>query len=154
MDRTARDGPRAGAVPAHPRRIRRPDRGGARAARAVERAGVGIIMADPSWVGGVTVARKVADLAALHLRPFTPHDCTGPITLAVGVHLCLNAENALLQEMVRAFYFGWYDELVSGQPVFEAGRLRPAAAPGHGVAIRDEVRSWEDLEVRSSPHRG
>ena len=120
----------------------------------LERAGVGIIMADPSWVGGVTVARKVADLAALHLRPFTPHDCTGPITLAVGVHLCLNAENALLQEMVRAFYFGWYDELVSGQPVFEAGRLRPAAAPGHGVAIRDEVRSWEDLEVRSSPHRG
>jgi galactonate dehydratase len=120
----------------------------------LERAGVGIVMADPSWVGGVTAARKVADLAALYLRPFTPHDCTGPITLAVGVHLCLNAENALVQEMVRAYYFGWYDELVTGQPVFEAGRLRPADAPGHGVAIRDEVRSWDDLEVRSSPLRG
>jgi L-alanine-DL-glutamate epimerase-like enolase superfamily enzyme len=116
----------------------------------LERAGVGIIMADPSWVGGVTAARKVADLAALYLRPFTPHDCSGPVTLAVGVHLCLHAENALAQEMVRAYYYGWYEELVVGQPAFAAGRLRPADAPGHGVAIRDEVRSWEDLEVRAS----
>jgi galactonate dehydratase len=120
----------------------------------LEQAGVGIIMTDPSWVGGVTVARKVADLAALYLRPFTPHDCTGPITLAVGVHLCLNAANALAQEMVRAFYFGWYDELVTGQPVFEGGRLRPTDAPGHGVAIRDGVRSWADVEVRTSTMRG
>jgi L-alanine-DL-glutamate epimerase-like enolase superfamily enzyme len=56
-----------------------------------------------------------------------------------------------MQEMVRAYYFGWYDELVSGQPHFEAGRLRATDAPGHGVTIRDEVRSWDDLEVRTSP---
>ena len=111
----------------------------------LERVGVGIIMTDPSWDGGITVARKVADLAALYLRPFTPHDCSGPVTLAVGVHLCLHAENALVQEMVRAFYFGWYDEVVSGLPVFTAGRLRAAEGPGHGVAIRPEVREWDDL---------
>ena len=116
----------------------------------LERAGVQIVMVDPSWAGGVTVARKVADLAALYHRPFTPHDCTGPVTLAVGVHLCLHAENALLQEMVRAYYFGWYDELVTGQPLFEAGRLKPSAGAGHGVELRDTARSWPDMQVRTS----
>lgn len=120
----------------------------------LERAGVGIIMTDPSWAGGVSAARRIADLAALYLRPFTPHDCSGPITLAVGVHLCLHAENALLQEMVRAYYFGWYQELVEGLPTFEAGRMRVSDLPGHGVALRPEVRSGEDLVVRSSTGAG
>jgi L-alanine-DL-glutamate epimerase-like enolase superfamily enzyme len=117
----------------------------------LERAGVGIIMTDPSWVGGVTAARKVADLAALYLRPFMPHDCTGPVTLSVGVHLCLHAENALLQEMVRAYYFGWYDEMVDGLPIFETGRLRPPDRPGHGAVLRDGFRSSEGVAVRTSP---
>jgi L-alanine-DL-glutamate epimerase-like enolase superfamily enzyme len=116
----------------------------------LEKANVGIVMADPSWVGGVTPSRTIADLAALYLRPFTPHDCTGPVTLAVGVHLCLHAPNALMQEMVRAYYFGWYDELVEGLPVFEAGRLRPAARPGHGAALRGGVRAWDDMRIRVS----
>jgi len=116
----------------------------------LERAGVGIIMTDPSWNGGISVARRVADLAALHLRPFTPHDCSGPVTLATGVHLCINAENALIQEMVRAYYFGWYEEVASGLPTFEAGRLRPTGAPGHGVSLRPEVRGWDDTMMRTS----
>jgi galactonate dehydratase len=116
----------------------------------LEKAGVGIIMTDPSWVGGVTAARKVADLAAIYLRPFMPHDCTGPVTLATGVHLCLHAENALLQEMVRAYYFGWYAEVVDGLPEFEAGRLRPPNRPGHGAVLRDEFRAADDVRIRSS----
>ena len=117
----------------------------------LEKAGVGIIMTDPSWVGGVTAARKVADLAALHLRPFMPHDCTGPVTLSVGVHLCLHAENALLQEMVRAYFFGWYNEMVDGLPIFEAGRLRPPDRPGHGAVLRDGFRSSEGVTIQTSP---
>jgi L-alanine-DL-glutamate epimerase-like enolase superfamily enzyme len=116
----------------------------------LERAGVGIIMTDPSWDGGITVARRVADLAALYLRPFTPHDCSGPVTLAVGVHLCLNAENALVQEMVRAYYFGWYDEVVTGLPVFESGRLRASDGFGHGIDIRAEVRDRDDVVTQTS----
>ncbi len=116
----------------------------------LEHAGVGIIMNDSAWSGGVSVARRVADLAALHLRPFTPHDCSGPVTLAVGVHLCLHAENALIAEMVRAYYWGWYAELVTGLPLFDAGRLRPTGEPGHGVSLRPEVRAWDDVSVRTS----
>jgi L-alanine-DL-glutamate epimerase-like enolase superfamily enzyme len=98
-------------------------------------------MADPGWVGGVTEARRVADLAALYGRPFTPHDCTGPVCLAVGVHLCTSLENALVQEIVRAYYYGWYAELAGGLPLLERGRIRPLDTPGHGIELREELRS-------------
>ena len=47
----------------------------------------------------------------------------------------------MLQEMVRAYYFGWYAELVDGLPIFDAGRLRPADRPGHGAVLRDGFRA-------------
>ena len=53
-----------------------------------------------------------------------------------------------MQEMVRAFYFGWYDAFVTGQPTFERGWLTPAARPGHGVEIRPEARTG--LAIRES----
>lgn len=116
----------------------------------LERGAVGIVMADPGWVGGVTEARRVADLAALYGRPFTPHDCTGPVNLAVGVHLCTSLENALVQEIVRAYYFGWYGELALGLPPLADGRIRPAQAPGHGIELRPEFRVAAGVEVRTT----
>jgi L-alanine-DL-glutamate epimerase-like enolase superfamily enzyme len=107
----------------------------------LEQGAVGIVMADPGWVGGVTEARRVADLAGLYGRPFTPHDCTGPVGLAVGVHLCAALENALVQEVVRAYYYGWYGELAERLPPLERGLIRPLDAPGHGIRLRDEVRA-------------
>jgi L-alanine-DL-glutamate epimerase-like enolase superfamily enzyme len=105
-------------------------------------------MTDPVWVGGVSEARRVGDLASLHQRPFTPHDCTGPVSLAVGVHLCLTAETAIFQEIVRAFYFGWYREFATGLPPLDGGRITASAAPGHGVELRPEIR--ERARVRTS----
>ena len=39
------------------------------------------------WTGGVSEIRRVADLTAAFQRSVTPHDCTGPIGLAVGTHV-------------------------------------------------------------------
>ena len=102
--------------------------------------GLGIVSADPSYCGGVTGLRRVADLAGLRLRSLNTHDCQGPVNLAISVHVALHADAAGLTEMVRAFYFGWYEEFVTGQPAFEGGWLRPADAPGHGVRLRPEIR--------------
>jgi galactonate dehydratase len=107
-------------------------------------------MVDPAWVGGVTEARRVADVAALYQRPFTTHDCTGPVNLAVGVHLCTNAENAYLQEIVRAFMFGWYGEYVSGLPSLIDGLMSPIDAPGHGVQLLPDVLQRDSVTVRVS----
>jgi L-alanine-DL-glutamate epimerase-like enolase superfamily enzyme len=116
----------------------------------LERTDVSIIMTDPCWVGGVTEARRVADLAALYQKPFTPHDCTGPIGLAVGAHLCLYAETAIFQEIVRAFYFGWYQELVDGLPALAAGVMTPDAGPGHGISFKAEFYERPDVTTQRS----
>ncbi|MFD6320787.1 MULTISPECIES: mandelate racemase/muconate lactonizing enzyme family protein [Methylorubrum] len=116
----------------------------------LERTGVGIIMSDPCWTGGVTELRRIADLAATYQRAFTPHDCTGPIGLAAGAHVALHAETAIFQEFVRAFYHGWYREVSEGLPVIENGWLSAADRPGHGVTIPDEVRKRAEWSTRTS----
>lgn len=116
----------------------------------LQRTEVAIVMTDIGWVGGITEARRVAELAALYQRPVTPHDCTGPVNLACGVHLCLHADNALIAEFVRAYYWGWYDDIAEGLPIFDGGTMRPADVPGHGVTLRDRMLTDSATSVRRS----
>jgi galactonate dehydratase len=67
---------------------------------------------------------------------------------AASVHLSMNAPNALIQECVRAFYAGWYTELVTGLPVVENGAVRPGAGPG--VELRAGLTERPDALVRRS----
>src|SRR5450830_1815092 len=59
---------------------------------------------------------KIAAMADAWQLPVAPHDCTGPVVWAASTHLSLHAPNALIQESVRAFYRGWYQELVTELP--------------------------------------
>jgi L-alanine-DL-glutamate epimerase-like enolase superfamily enzyme len=112
--------------------------------------GLGLVISDPNFVGGVTAIHRVADLAGQHRRSFASHDCGGPVNLAIGTHMALHQENGWYQEMVRAFYFGWYDELASGMPRLENGRLFALDKPGHGVELRPEAKSRPDAHLRES----
>jgi L-alanine-DL-glutamate epimerase-like enolase superfamily enzyme len=68
-----------------------------------------------------------------------------------SVHLSLNAPNALIQETVRAFFTGWYTELVSGLPVVENGTVRLGAnRPGLGVELLPGLATRPDATVRRS----
>lgn len=107
-----------------------------------------VIMIDLTWCGGVTEARKIAAMADTYQRPVTMHDCTGPVSFACGVHMSIHAPNAMLQEMTRAHYTGWYRDVVNGLPVVERGRARASQAPGHGLSLSDAVRRKPDLEIR------
>jgi L-alanine-DL-glutamate epimerase-like enolase superfamily enzyme len=63
----------------------------------------------------------------------------------------MNVRNCFIQEMVRAFYFGWYRELVTDLPPVEHGMIRPLAAPGLGLKLLPEVLRRKDCHVRRSP---
>ncbi len=106
-----------------------------------------ILMPDVGWCGGLTEARKIAVLAEAYQRPVAPHDCTGPVLLAASVHLSLSAPNALVQETVRAFYAGWYRELVTVLPVIEGGHILPPEGPGLGTELLPEVLTRRDATV-------
>jgi galactonate dehydratase len=101
----------------------------------LEREAARIIMLDLSWVGGISEAKKIASMAEAYQLPVAPHDCTGPIVFVASCHLSMNATNALIQETVRAFYTGWYTELVTDLPTIANGHLTPPPGPGLGTKL-------------------
>jgi galactonate dehydratase len=110
----------------------------------------GIAMVDLSWCGGISEARKIATLAETYQRPVMFHDCTGPVVYAASTHLSMNATNALIQESVRAFYTGWYRELVTALPEIVDGRITPPAGPGIGTELLPGLRDRPDASSRIS----
>jgi L-alanine-DL-glutamate epimerase-like enolase superfamily enzyme len=116
----------------------------------IEARAVDVVMLDLSWCGGVTEAKAIAAIAEAAELPVAPHDCTGPVVWAASCHLSLHAPNALIQECVRAFFTGWYRELASGLPVVEAGTVRPAGGPGHGVTLKPGLFERADAQRRRS----
>lgn len=66
----------------------------------LEKNAADIIMIDPTWAGGITESKKIATMAETWKRPVAMHDCTDPFTLFAGLHLAINATNAVYQETV------------------------------------------------------
>ena len=111
---------------------------------------IGVVMADLCWTGGLTEGRKIAAMADTYHRPFAPHDCVGPVGFIAGVHASFSQPNTLIQESVRAFYTGWYRELVTELPVIRDGYVLPLAGPGLGTNLLPAVFERPDLSVRRS----
>jgi L-alanine-DL-glutamate epimerase-like enolase superfamily enzyme len=109
-----------------------------------------VIMLDLSWVGGIGEAKKIAAMAESYQLPIAPHDCTGPIVLMASMHLSLNAPNALIQETVRAYYTGWYTELVTDLPLIENGYASLPNKPGLGTELLPGLMDRPDAHVRVS----
>jgi len=116
----------------------------------LERGAVDVVMVDLCWTGGLTEGRKIAALADTYHRPFAPHDCTGPVSYAAAVHASFSQPNTLIQESVRAFYNGWYKELVTEVPVIENGYVLPMQGPGLGTELLPAVFERSDLTTRRS----
>ena len=99
----------------------------------------GVIMLDLSWCGGLSEARKIASMAEAWHLPIAPHDCTGPIVLTASTHLSLNAPNALVQESVRAFYHGWYRDVVTAVPEVTNGMITVPPGAGLGTELAPDL---------------
>jgi galactonate dehydratase len=110
----------------------------------------GVAMLDLSWCGGVSEARKIAGMAEAHQIPVAPHDCTGPVVFMASCQFSLHARNTLIQESVRAFYTGWYKELVTALPDVSNGEIRLTDAPGLGIELLPDIDRRADAIVRTS----
>jgi L-alanine-DL-glutamate epimerase-like enolase superfamily enzyme len=116
----------------------------------LEKQAVDIVMIDPTWAGGITECKKVCTMAETYKRPVAMHDCTGPFTLYAGIHLAINATNAVYQESVRAYLRVNYPELVTDLPVVEKGQILAPTKPGIGTTLLPDVRRREGVVVRES----
>jgi galactonate dehydratase len=107
-----------------------------------------LLIMDMSWCGGVSEAKKIASMASTYHTPVAFHDCSGPVVLTVSTHLALHTQNCFVQEMVRAFYYGWYGDVVEGLPMLQDGHLSVSDAPGTGVTLRPDVLDRPDCRRR------
>ena len=114
----------------------------------LEMQAVGLCILDLSWCGGITEARKVAAMADTWHVPVAFHDCSGPVVLAASSHMAMHVPNIHIQEMVRAFYYGWYGDMVTQLPPIENGTIRPPEGPGLGLALDPEVKKRADARMR------
>ena len=91
-------------------------------------------MIDPTWVGGISQTRRVAELAQFYNVPVVMHDCTGPFTLLSGIHVGMAASNVAWQETLRAHIRLLYPQLIREPiPVVE-GQALPPQSPGMALA--------------------
>lgn len=116
----------------------------------LDRDAMHVVMVDLCWTGGLTEGRKIASLAETYHRPFAPHDCIGPVGFVAAVHASFSQPNTLIQESVRAFYKGWYNELVTAMPRIENGHVYPMEGAGLGVELVSGFFQRSDLSVRTS----
>jgi galactonate dehydratase len=123
---------------------------GASFRQLIEKRAASIIMIDLAWCGGISTARKIANMAEAAELPVTLHDCTGPIVYAASCALSATLPNVNYQEAVRAYFSGWYREVVDELPVITDGAVAPLEGPGLGLALRPELWHRPDAAVRFS----
>ncbi len=116
----------------------------------LDRDAMHVVMVDLCWTGGLTEGRKIAAMAETYHRPFAPHDCTGPVGFVAALHASFSQPNTLIQESVRAFYTGWYKELVTELPVIRDGYALPMEGPGLGTELQPALFERSDLITRRS----
>jgi L-alanine-DL-glutamate epimerase-like enolase superfamily enzyme len=107
-----------------------------------------MIIMDVAWCGGASEAKKIATMAEAWHTPVAFHDCTGPVALCISTHLALNVRNCWVQEMVRAFYYGWYGRYVTALPPVEKGMITVPAGPGLGMRLQPDVKSRPGVTVK------
>jgi L-alanine-DL-glutamate epimerase-like enolase superfamily enzyme len=123
--------------------------------QVVEANAADIIMPDMAWTGGLTETRKICSLADTYYLPVTSHDCIGPVAVWSAAHLMLHVPNALVVETVRAYYQGWYNEVMTEPLPVSDGMISLSDKPGLGTALREEVLNRPDahLEFSDEQHR-
>jgi galactonate dehydratase len=109
-----------------------------------------IVLVDVAWTGGLTEARRIAELAETYHLPFAPHDCTGPVTALANLHLALSMPNCPAIEVVRGFVEGYYRDILDSPIELHAGRAGLPVGAGIGAALQPGFADRPGAIVRTS----
>lgn len=104
--------------------------------------GVDVVISDITWTGGITEARRIAELADLYGVSFASHGNSGPVNVWAAAHVLTGARNAFAAEIVRVHLqpgSGYFDSVVDGPRVLANARLSAPSAPGLGIRLRDDL---------------
>lgn len=96
------------------------------------------IMIDPTWVGGISETKRIAELAQAFNIPVLMHDCTGPLTLFSGLQIDASVPGVTYQETVRAHIASFYPQLIDEKVVITDGTVPLPSRPGLGTRLLPE----------------
>ena len=105
-------------------------------------------MIDLAWCGGLSEARKIANMAEASELPVTLHDCTGPIVYAASCALVGDAAECLLAGGGAGLLFRLVPRDRRGPARGADGRVTPLDGPGLGLTLRPELFERPDAVVR------
>lgn len=108
-----------------------------------------VIMYDVTWCGGVSEAKKIADLADTYLIPTSPHTCGGPLLYTCAAHLSTAVPNFLIMESNYWKYAHQFPYFVNHAPVPKDGHITAPEAPGVGAGIKPELFTNGDALVET-----
>jgi galactonate dehydratase len=109
-----------------------------------------VVLVDVAWTGGISEARRIAELAGTYHLPFAPHDCTGPVTALANTHLAAAMPNCLAVEVVRGFVNGYYRDVLDVPLSVQNGTVAAPSRPGLGAALASDFTGRPDVTTRSS----
>ncbi len=106
-----------------------------------------IVMPDLAWGGGITDTRKICAMADTYYLPVTLHDTIGPVALWTAAHMMLHVPNGMIQEIVRGYVYGWYNEVVTDTIPIREGYLYLDEKPGLGTRLRDDLLTRPNVQI-------
>jgi galactonate dehydratase len=109
-----------------------------------------VVLVDVAWTGGLSEARRIAELAETYHLPVAPHDCTGPVTATANIHLAHALANCMAVEVVRGFVAGYYLDVLDAPVDIQGGRATLPGRPGLGVALQPGFMDRGNVTVRTS----
>lgn len=112
--------------------------------------GADYVMIDPTWVGGVSETRRIAELAQIYNVPVLMHDCTGPLTLFSGLHVSASVPGVTYQETVRAHIASLYPRLIDDTVIVQEGHIALPERPGLGVRLLEDLFDTNHPQYRIS----
>lgn len=92
-----------------------------------------IIMPDLAW-NGITMGKKLADLAHAHDTLFAPHNCHSPLATLVAAQVCATVPNFYILEF-DVDDAPWRDEILSHPLELREGMLQLPQRPGLGADL-------------------
>jgi L-alanine-DL-glutamate epimerase-like enolase superfamily enzyme len=98
-----------------------------------------IIMPDLAW-NGITMGKKIADMAHAYDTLVAPHNCHSPINTLVSASVCATIPNFYIQEL-DVDDAPWRDDIMTHPFEIETGYLKITDRPGLGSdLIEEELR--------------
>jgi galactonate dehydratase len=105
----------------------------------LEKRAADIIMPDIQKCGGLSEARKIANMAQAYYVPFAPHCVVSPIGTMASAHVCASVPNFLICEWHWINYLELWRSFAKEGEIISKGYITVTDRPGIGVEMNEEA---------------